>query len=64
MIYGKVIIYRTGAIIIFIDNLKFKLEKAKNINSQTIFNISYKHNLILNIGSYVQFFDLIPFLFK
>nr|UXY87536.1 hypothetical protein CcurKRNrm1_p006 [Cryptomonas curvata] len=64
LIYGKIIIYKSGILIIFFENFKFKLEKTKYVKQQIIINLCYKHNLILNIGNVVQFFDLIPLLYK
>jgi hypothetical protein len=62
LVYGKVIIYKSGIIVIFLDNFKFKLEKNKHINPYSIISISHSHNLILNINLVCKFFDLIPFL--
>jgi hypothetical protein len=62
LIYGKLILYKSGVSIIFIENLKFKIEKTKNIVNRNIKKIIYKHNLIFNICFSDKFYDLIPLL--
>ena len=60
LIYGELIVYKTGKILIFIKNLKFKLEKKNKIFQKNIISINFKHNLMFNIGFFNKYFDLIP----
>ena len=60
LVYGKVILYKSGVLIIFIGNIKFIVQKAKCSNDQDIITILHRHNLILNIGVSTEIFHLIP----
>nr|UXY88030.1 hypothetical protein Cry52Nrm1_p006 [Cryptomonas curvata] len=60
LVYGKLILYKSGVLIIFIENIKFIIQKAKSSNDQDIITILYRHNLILNIGVSTEIFHLIP----
>ena len=60
LVYGKLILYKSGILIIFIENLKFSIQKTKCSNHHDIITILQRHNLILNIGVSTEIFHLVP----
>jgi len=60
LIYGKIIMYKSGQLILFIENFKFKIEKTRSITNQNVINLIRNYNLILNIGASSDVFNLLP----
>nr|UXY87047.1 hypothetical protein 1634Bnrm1_p007 [Cryptomonas sp.] len=60
LIYGKLIIFNSGKIKVFIENLRFSIERRENIFDKNLVGIIRKHGIILSIGNYENIFDLVP----